>query len=35
MLRLLYLVFVRLGEWLVLLSRTSPAKDVELLMLRH
>ncbi len=34
-LRLLYLIFVRLGNWLVLLGRSSAAKDVELLVLRH
>jgi transposase InsO family protein len=34
-LRLLYLIFVRLGDWLVLLGRSSAAKDVELLVLRH
>ncbi|MFT7840699.1 transposase [Saccharothrix sp. BKS2] len=34
-LRLLYLIFVRLGNWLVLLGRPSAAKDVELLVLRH
>ncbi|ONI89799.1 hypothetical protein ALI22I_15095 [Saccharothrix sp. ALI-22-I] len=34
-LRLLYLIFVRLGEWLVLLGRSSAAKDLELLVLRH
>ncbi|WP_033440926.1 integrase core domain-containing protein [Saccharothrix sp. NRRL B-16314] len=34
-LRLLYLIFVQLCDWLVLLSRSSAAKDVELLVLRH
>ncbi|WP_306750879.1 helix-turn-helix domain-containing protein [Saccharothrix yanglingensis] len=34
-LRLLYLIFVRLGDWLVLLGRSSAAKDVELLVLRQ
>ena len=33
--RLLYLIFVRLLDWLVLLSRSSASKDVELLVLRH
>lgn len=34
-LRLLYLVFTRLLDWLVLLCRSSASKDVELLVLRH
>ncbi|MCX2954745.1 hypothetical protein ORI60_41060 [Lentzea sp. NEAU-D7] len=34
-LRLLHLFFVKLGGWLVLLCRSSAAKDVELLVLRH
>ncbi|RDI25359.1 hypothetical protein [Lentzea flaviverrucosa] len=34
-LRLLYFIFVRLVSWLVLLGRSSAAKDVELLVLRH
>src|SRR5580658_7946919 len=34
-LRLLYLVFVRRRGWLVLLGRSSAAKDAELLVLRH
>jgi putative transposase len=34
-LRLLYLIFCQLLEWLVLLARRSAAKDAELLMLRH
>jgi hypothetical protein len=34
-LRLLYLIFVRLGGRLVLLGRSSAANDGELLVLRH
>ena len=34
-LRLLYLVFVRLCDWLILLGRSSASKDAELLVLRH
>ena len=33
--RLMYLVFARLASWLVLLGRSSAAKDVEILVLRH
>ena len=33
--RLLYLIFVRLCDWLVLLARSSASKDAELLVLRH
>jgi putative transposase len=34
-LRLVYLIFNRLLDWLTLLGHTSSAKDVELLVLRH
>jgi transposase InsO family protein len=32
---LLYLIFARLSSWLVLLSRSTASKDLELLLLRH
>jgi putative transposase len=34
-LRLVYLIFDRLLDWLTLFGRTSSSKDVELLVLRH
>jgi putative transposase len=34
-LRLLYLMFCRIAEWLTLLAATSAAKDMEILVLRH
>ncbi|WP_306749604.1 hypothetical protein [Saccharothrix yanglingensis] len=34
-LRLLYPILVRPGDWLVLLGRSSAAKDVELPVSRH
>jgi hypothetical protein len=34
-LRLLDLIFSRLGDWLTLLGRASASKDIELLVLRH
>ena len=32
---LVYLIFDRLLDWLMLLSRTSSSRDIELLVLRH
>jgi putative transposase len=32
---LVYLLFCRIASWLVLSERSSAAKDVELLVLRH
>src|SRR5260221_14651608 len=34
-LRLLCLIFIRAGGWLVLLGRSTASKDAELLVLRH
>ena len=33
--RLLYLIFCRVLGWLMLLTRTTAAKDAEILILRH
>jgi hypothetical protein len=34
-LRLIYLVFCRIAGWLALPARTTAAKDLEILVLRH
>jgi hypothetical protein len=34
-LRLIYLIFIQVLSWLLLFARSSAAKDVELLVLRH
>ncbi|MBO3752553.1 hypothetical protein J5X84_41425 [Streptosporangiaceae bacterium NEAU-GS5] len=33
--RLLYLIFIRVVDWMVLLGRSDASKDVEILVLRH
>ncbi len=35
LIRLLYLLMIRLFSWLALLGRSSASKDVEILVLRH
>lgn len=33
--KMLYLIFVRLAGWMALLARSAASKDAELLVLRH
>jgi hypothetical protein len=35
MVRMIYLMFVRLAGWPALLARSAASKDAELLVLRH
>lgn len=35
MVRMLYLMFVRLTSWMALLAHSAASKDAELLVLRH
>ena len=35
MIRMLYLVFVRLADWMALLARSEVSKDTEVLVLRQ
>jgi len=35
LLRLLYLIMIRVFDWLVLLGRSGASKDTEIMLLRH